>query len=110
MVTIFRELERSDDTCDCEHNSLALACQDTPHADLFVTASCGQVVAVRVEVDRFYVGKMPREDSDGQVVLHSPKLGCPVVGAGSEVVAERRELHLPDWEVVPLVDHKESSL
>jgi hypothetical protein len=58
-----------------------------------------------VELDRFYVRKVAREDPDGQVVLDGPELGCSVVGAGGEIVAKGTELDLPDREVVALVDH-----
>ncbi len=57
-----------------------------------------------MEVDALDISEVAHEYPDGRVVLHYPQFGCPVVRAGGEVGAQRRELYLPDWVGVTVVN------
>ena len=49
---------------------------------------------------------MSGKDSLGHMLFHVPDASCPIIGTGGEIVAERRELHVPNRILMAVVnDH-----
>lgn len=79
-------------------------------SDLLVVRARCDIMDVGMELDSVDIGEVPGEDSERDVLLGVPQLGGAIVGAGDEVLSQRRELDLPDWEAVAVEHVHETSL
>ena len=85
------------------HEPDTVARDTVPEPDAPVAGAGPNIVRVRMKGETIHVGEMSVEYAQWLRVLRGPEPRCPVVATGGEVVAERRELNVPDGEDVTRV-------
>ena len=86
-----------------DEDSDGIACLHVPEADGLVRRSRGDVVRVRMELHRVNVARVTAQDPQRNDPLRAPDPGRPVLRSRSEIIVERPEPDVPNWEIMALV-------
>jgi hypothetical protein len=88
------------------HKPDAVACHTVPEPDAPVAGASGHIIRVGMEVEAVHVGEMSVKYPQRLRMFRGPEPRRSVVAAGGKVIAEGRELNVPDGEDVTLVADK----